>query len=130
MFSLRDPKSQLPFRCWKGVTTNSRQLSIGQTHGGVRRFLVDQLLRQRRGEARGNFCLAEPRRQLPGFGLDRTHSIRTHVVEKAVRDLAVLATRPAPDDSAVPPHRWPRVPVAVEESRPMLSEVPLALLPA
>ena len=58
------------------------------------------------------------------------NGVRAHVLEEPVRDLSVRAPSPAADDAAVPPDRRARVPVPVEQRRPVLAEIPGALLPA
>src|SRR4029453_18573200 len=91
---------------------------------------ADQLLRERRGEARDDPRLAEPELQPLCLRLDRPNSIRAHVLEQPERDHPIFASRPTADHSAVPPDRRPGVPVPVEERRRVLCEIPRALLPA
>ena len=65
-----------------------------------------------------------------GLGLDGGRALRPDVLEEPDRDLAVGALAPAADDPAVGPDRRPGVPVRVEQRRPMLAEVPVAVGPA
>ena len=64
-----------------------------------------------------------------GGGVDGRGGPPADVLEEAVDDLAVLALGPAADDPAVAPDRGSGVAHVVEARQPVVTEIPLPLLP-
>jgi methionyl-tRNA synthetase len=98
--------------------------------------LADQLALQRGAESRGDQGLRvplvrpDPVAQALRLGGDGRGGLRPGVLEQPDRDLAVLAVRPAADDTAVPPGRGADVPGPVEQRGGVLADVPGPVAPA